>query len=160
MNPDLRILITIFELGHRMYCTAIPEPERTRQSGRCACQDSRAASHSSPHRPAPLPPRRTGCPPLDQATLTQQSVSFLNIKKINLIESNKKIYGSHAVLQIRDVYPGSRIRIFSTRIHIKELKFLPIPDPGSRGQKGTGSRIRIRNTSLMSTIRFRGCLPR
>jgi hypothetical protein len=22
----------------------------------------------------------------------------------------------------------------------------PIPDPGSRGQKGTGSRIRIRNT--------------
>ncbi len=25
-------------------------------------------------------------------------------------------------------------------------EFLPIPDPGSRGQKGTGSRIRIRNT--------------
>jgi hypothetical protein len=24
--------------------------------------------------------------------------------------------------------------------------FLPIPDPGSRGQKGTGSRIQIRNT--------------
>jgi hypothetical protein len=24
----------------------------------------------------------------------------------------------------------------------------PIPDPGSRGQKGTGSRIRIRNTEL------------
>ncbi len=24
--------------------------------------------------------------------------------------------------------------------------FLPIPDPVSRGQKGTGSRIRIRNT--------------
>jgi hypothetical protein len=24
----------------------------------------------------------------------------------------------------------------------------PIPDPGSRGQKGTGSRIRIRNTDL------------
>jgi hypothetical protein len=23
----------------------------------------------------------------------------------------------------------------------------PIPDPGSRGQKGTGSRIRIRNTA-------------
>ncbi len=29
---------------------------------------------------------------------------------------------------IRDVYP--------------DLYFLPIPDPGSRGQKGTGSRIR------------------
>jgi hypothetical protein len=24
----------------------------------------------------------------------------------------------------------------------------PIPDPGSRGQKGTGSRIRIRNTAF------------
>ncbi len=24
----------------------------------------------------------------------------------------------------------------------------PIPDPGSRGQKGTGSRIRIRNTEI------------
>jgi hypothetical protein len=23
----------------------------------------------------------------------------------------------------------------------------PVPDPGSRGQKGTGSRIRIRNTA-------------
>jgi hypothetical protein len=28
----------------------------------------------------------------------------------------------------------------------------PIPDPGSRGQKGTGPRIRIRNTSV-KTIR-------
>jgi hypothetical protein len=34
-------------------------------------------------------------------------------------------------------HPGSRFRI------IKELL---IPDPGSRGRKGTGSRIRIRNT--------------
>jgi hypothetical protein len=33
--------------------------------------------------------------------------------------------------------PGSRIR--------KK----PIPDPGSRGQKGTGTRIRIRNTALL-----------
>ncbi len=24
--------------------------------------------------------------------------------------------------------------------------YLPFPEPGSRGQKGTGSRIRIRNT--------------
>jgi hypothetical protein len=35
---------------------------------------------------------------------------------------------------IRDVHPGCG------------SWFLPIPDPGSRGQKGTGSRIRIRNT--------------
>ncbi len=82
------------------------------------------------------------------------------------------------MLRFRDVYPGSRIRLFfhpgselfPSRIRIKEFKyfkpnkwfqssrkydpgcsslildpdpdFLPIPDPGSRGQKGTGSRIR------------------
>ncbi len=111
-----------------------------------------------------------------------------------------------AVLRIRDVYPGSRILIFThpgSRIQKQQQKrgvkkicchnFLcshkfhkianyfsfevlkkkiwanfqriielftqkivnlgsgirtqkPIPDPGSRGQKGTGSRIRIRNT--------------
>ncbi len=28
----------------------------------------------------------------------------------------------------------------------------PIPDPGSRGQKGTGSRIRIRNTGKKYSI--------
>jgi hypothetical protein len=28
-----------------------------------------------------------------------------------------------------------------------DLDFLPIPEPGSRGQKGTGSRIRIRITT-------------
>jgi hypothetical protein len=34
----------------------------------------------------------------------------------------------------------------SSRIPDPDADFLPIPDPGSRGQKGTGSRIRIRNT--------------
>jgi hypothetical protein len=29
----------------------------------------------------------------------------------------------------------------------------PIPDPGSRGQKGTGSRIRIRNTVWLAVRR-------
>ncbi len=28
-----------------------------------------------------------------------------------------------------------------------EIRKKPFPDPGSRGQKGTGSRIRIRNTA-------------
>ncbi len=37
--------------------------------------------------------------------------------------------------------PGSGIRDPGSGIRKK-----PIPDPGSRGQKGTGSRIRIRNT--------------
>jgi hypothetical protein len=46
---------------------------------------------------------------------------------------------------IRDVHPrsGSRIR---------NLIFLLIPDPGSRGQKGTGSRIRIRNNGTYPKI--------
>jgi hypothetical protein len=30
--------------------------------------------------------------------------------------------------------------------------FLPIPDPGSRGEKGTGSRIRIRDTDLQNVF--------
>jgi hypothetical protein len=35
----------------------------------------------------------------------------------------------------------------SSRIPDPDADFLPIPDPGSRGQKGTRSRIRIRNTA-------------
>ncbi len=35
--------------------------------------------------------------------------------------------------EIRDPGPGKK----------------PIPDPGSRGQKGTGSRIRVRNTAAI-----------
>jgi hypothetical protein len=34
--------------------------------------------------------------------------------------------------------------------------YLPIPDPGSRGQKGTGSRIRIRNTVFYDRILLLG----
>jgi hypothetical protein len=57
------------------------------------------------------------------------------------------------VLWIQDVYRGSRIRLFSIPDLHKKFKyfnpkkwfpdpdFLPVPDPGSRGQKGTGSRI-------------------
>ncbi len=63
-----------------------------------------------------------------------------------------------SVLQIRDVYPGSRIRIFTSRICNKIPKncFKALGNmirvvnpgswffthPGSRGQKSTGSRIR------------------
>jgi hypothetical protein len=36
----------------------------------------------------------------------------------------------------------------SSRIPDPDADFLPIPDPGSKGQKGTGSRIRIRNTAF------------
>jgi hypothetical protein len=47
---------------------------------------------------------------------------------------------------IRVVHPGSPIPD-------PDADFLPIPDPGSRGKKGTGSRIRIHNTGLPG---FRG----
>jgi hypothetical protein len=40
---------------------------------------------------------------------------------------------------IRNVHPGSGMFIPDP-----DLDFFPIPDPGSRCQKGTGSRIRIR----------------
>ncbi len=74
--------------------------------------------------------------------------------------------------RIRDAYPGSdffpsRIRSFSIPDPHKEFQyfnpkkivsklqeiwsglFIPDPYPGSRGQKGTGSWIRIRNTDFV-----------
>jgi hypothetical protein len=47
------------------------------------------------------------------------------------------------------------IELFSQILSLSSQKYgfgirdpeKPIPDPGSRGQKGTGSRIRIRNTA-------------
>jgi hypothetical protein len=64
-------------------------------------------------------------------------------------------------------HPGSRIRIqelkyfnpkkmvsklseILSRLFIPDPDFLPIPDPG--GQKGTGSRIQIRNTAIQSLL--------
>jgi hypothetical protein len=43
----------------------------------------------------------------------------------------------------------SKVRVWDPRSGTREK---PIPDPGSRGQKGTGSRIRIRNTILLSNF--------
>jgi hypothetical protein len=42
----------------------------------------------------------------------------------------------------------------SSRIPDPDADFLPIPDPGSRGQKGTGSRIRIRNTGFPNPFKL------
>ncbi len=41
---------------------------------------------------------------------------------------------------------------WSSRISDPDADFLPIPDPGSRGQKGTQSRIRIRNNVFNPTL--------
>jgi hypothetical protein len=55
---------------------------------------------------------------------------------------------------IRD--PGSGIRDPGSEIRDPEKTYSGslIPDPGSRGQKGTGSRIRIRNTESSQWIRI------
>jgi hypothetical protein len=37
--------------------------------------------------------------------------------------------------------------------------FLPISEPGSRGQKGTGSRIRIRNNAFFFKFHLKPCRP-
>ncbi len=42
-----------------------------------------------------------------------------------------------------------------SEMFIPDPDFFPIPDPGSRGQKGTGSRIRIRDTGCV-VIRLSG----
>jgi hypothetical protein len=41
-----------------------------------------------------------------------------------------------------------------------EIRRKPIPDPGSRGQKGTGSQIRIRNTANFLTLCYLKILHR
>jgi hypothetical protein len=56
---------------------------------------------------------------------------ILRIDRPSILEKKKKFI-IHAVLQIREVYAGSLIQIFS------------IPDPGFRVKKIPGSRIRIR----------------
>ncbi len=83
----------------------------------------------------------------------------------------------NSVLRIRNVYPGSVF--FPSRIpdlnffhpgsasknlsNITHPAFLTIPDPGDRGKKGTGSRIRIRNTAGIrgkwSRSRFQHFIP-
>ncbi len=40
-----------------------------------------------------------------------------------------------------------------------DLDYVPIPDTGFRGQKGTGSRIRIRNTVFVRWCRYSKEVP-
>jgi hypothetical protein len=102
-----------------------------------------------------------------------QSVLFVQahmvFKFLSYLVQETNYYEVFAVLRTRDVYPGSEL--FPSRIRINEFKYfspfklseissglfipdpdpdyLPIPDSGSRGEKGTGSRIRIRNTEFL-----------
>ncbi len=54
-----------------------------------------------------------------------------------------------AVLQIRDVYPGSRIQIFSTRITDPGSK--RFPDPGS-GSASASKNLRILTQKIVSML--------
>jgi hypothetical protein len=65
-----------------------------------------------------------------------------NFKKIIELFT-QKLVTKLSKIWVRD--PGSGIRDPRSGIRKK-----PIPDPGSRGQKGTGSRIRIRNTAMFN----------
>jgi hypothetical protein len=53
--------------------------------------------------------------------------------------------GIYVFLTLKNIWPGNMIRDIHPRSRIRILVFLSIPDPGSRGQKGTGSRIRNTN---------------
>jgi hypothetical protein len=60
------------------------------------------------------------------------------------ISKNLSILTQKKVLSSKKYDPGC-----SSRIPDPDPDFLPIPDPGFRGQKGTGSRIRICNTGCI-----------
>jgi hypothetical protein len=65
-----------------------------------------------------------------------------NLQRIVKLSSQKIVI---KLSKIWDWNPGSGIRDPGSGIRKKSIS-----DPGSRGQKGTGSRIRIRNTELFS----------
>jgi hypothetical protein len=64
-----------------------------------------------------------------------------------LIKDFKYLNPKKWFLSSRKYDPGC-----SSRIPDPDSDFLPIADTGSRGQKGTGSRIRIRNTEKISVV--------
>ncbi len=73
---------------------------------------------------------------------------FWNVEEKNLGKFSKnysiELFTQKIVSKLSKIWvwdPGSEIR--DSRVGIRKK---PIPDPGSRGQKGTGSRIRILNT--------------
>jgi hypothetical protein len=53
-------------------------------------------------------------------------------------------------LDVKPFYVATKFNKIVNYFSFEVLK-KPIPDPGSRGQKGTGSRIRIRNTVYHTT---------
>jgi hypothetical protein len=71
--------------------------------------------------------RKDQASPAAHGPKTQEKTSYITVL-LSIIQPT--YYVKNAVLRIQDVYPGTLIRIFSSRI---------------QGQKGTGSRIPIRN---------------
>jgi hypothetical protein len=64
---------------------------------------------------------------------------------------NYRFFTQKVVTKVSKIWvwdPGFGIRDLGSEIWDPEKNLFRIPDPGSRGQKGTGSRIRIRNTAF------------
>ena len=99
-----------------------------------------------------------------------RSIFYLRIRDLNV----SFFPDNQSVLRIRDVYPVSNKilnylssevikkilvnfqRIIELFVYGPGIRNKPIPDPGSRGQKGTLSRIRIRIKSIRIRIRGEG----
>jgi hypothetical protein len=73
------------------------------------------------------------------------SMMFIHLGSWICIEENLSILTRKTVAKLSKIWSG----LF---IPDPDPDFLPIPDPGSRGQKGTGSRIWIPNTGISSCL--------
>ncbi len=73
--------------------------------------------------------------------------TLIRIRNAELTKNSRRFKSKYCYKalgnMIRDVYPGPG--------------FFSVPAPGSRAQKNTGSRIRIRNTDYRKVVRFLSC---
>ncbi len=111
----------------------------------------------------PFPATSGSCTPLCSPTNRKYIVLYNYLAVLRI----RDVYPRYWIRIFSIPAPGSRIRIKEFKyFHPKNCflysrkydqgcfipdpnpDFLPIPDPASRGKKGTGSRIRIRNTDF------------
>jgi hypothetical protein len=82
------------------------------------------------------------------------ATNFTKCKIILFLNCSRKKFGPN-FKELRNFLPKKLSQSFQKyEFGIRDprsgIRNKPIPDPGSRGQKGTGSRIRIRNTGSTS----------
>jgi hypothetical protein len=93
-----------------------------------------------------IPDPKTATKERDEKKLLSYLVVATNFTKLKIILFEllkKKIWANLKKIVIK----LSKICFWYPRSTIRDPE-KPIPDPGSRGQKGTGSRIRIRNIAF------------